>query len=252
MAEPGQEPERGPEWPAGREPARTAGGGPIGGQPVPPRGRLLRGALRELLVARQLDRIAELAGERRRVLPALIPLTYDRDPEIAHRAVEAMGVAADRVADEDPEAVREVLRRLNWLITEESGGICWRAPEAMAEIARRRPERFAAYVRIVLHLIRDMAEEDLEHFRPGILRGIGRLGGLGGEDLEEVLPWVVAALSNPDPQTRGMGVWALLAVGRSGAVLDRPGLLEDAGVVELYEDGILVRTTVGDLARRAR
>lgn len=216
------------------------------------RGRSLRGALRELLVAGRLERIGELAGERRRILPALIPLTYDSDPEIAHRAVEAMGVAADRVADGDAGSVREVLRRLNWLITEESGGICWRAPEAMAEIARRRPEPFGAYIRIVLNLIREMAEEDLEHFRPGILRAIGRVGGLGGEDLEEVLPWVVAALSHPDPQTRGTAVWALLEVGRSGAVLDRPRLLGDAGVVELYEDGFLVRTTVGDLARRAR
>ncbi len=210
-------------------------------------GRALRTALRGLLADGELAGIGELATGDRRVLPGLIPLTYDSDPEIAHRAVEAMGVVADRTGDGDPETVREALRRLNWLITEESGGICWRAPEAMAEIARRRPERFSAYIRIVLSLLREMAEEDLAHFRPGVLRAIGRLGGLGGEDLEAAIPAVVAALSHPDPQTRGMAVWALVEVGWAGAVRDRAELAEDQGPVMVYENGALRRTTVAEL-----
>jgi len=47
-------------------------------------------------------------------------------------------------------------------MSEESGGICWRAPEAMAEITRRRPDLCADYVPIVVSLITEMAEEDLE------------------------------------------------------------------------------------------
>lgn len=220
-------------------------------RPDRPGGRVARSWLRERLVVGDLDAIAEWAGERPAVIAALIPLTYDRDPEVGYRAVEAMGAAAGVVAAADPDAVREVLRRLNWLITEESGGICWHAPEAMAEIARLGPEPFAPYIRIVVHMIAELAEEDLEHFRPGVLRAIGRLGPLAAAELEGVLPQVVSALSHPNPQARGMAVWALVESGRAEEVAGRPELLEDRAPVDLYEGGFLCQTTVAELARRA-
>lgn len=208
-----------------------------------------RDHLRDLLAGGRLD---DLAGppRPRRVLARLVPLTYDADPLVAWRAVEAMGVVAERLSESDPDAVREHLRKLFWLITEESGGICWRAPEAMAEIVRRRPDRYGDYVPIVVHLILEMAEEDLAHFRPGLLWAIGRFGLLGAEYLDDVLPAMVAALEHPDPQVRGMAVWALGEVGCGDILAGREALLADEGLVELYEDGVLVTTTPGALAAR--
>jgi hypothetical protein len=207
--------------------------------------------LRELLEAGRLEEIAELAAQKKRVLGTLVSLTYDSDPQIGWRAVEAVGVAASRVAENDPDHVREHLRRLLWLMSEESGGICWRAPEAMAEIVRREPEIFAEYLPIVLFLIESLAGEDLEHFRAGALRAIGRLGSVGGDRVPDVIPAVVSSLDAPDPQVRGMAVWCLDEVGRAELLAGRPELLADEGSVDLYEDGRLVRTTVSQLVRRA-
>ena len=83
-------------------------------------------------------------------------------------------------------------------MSEESGGICWRAPEAIAEIVRRRPRMFGDYVPIVVSPIDEMAEEDLVHFRAGILWAIGRLGSLAREELDVVLGTIIATdvLSN--------------------------------------------------------
>ena len=212
---------------------------------------MLKRRLRALLSDRRLDAIAELAGQATRILGALVPLTFDRDPLIGWRAVEAMGVAAARIADRDPDAVREHLRRLKWLLTEESGGICWRAPEAMAEIVRRLPGPFADFVPIVVHLLQETAEEDLRHFRAGMLWAIGRLGPIAAPHVGDVLPTMVAALDHPDPQVRGVAVWALSEAGHADLVAERVGLTGDEGVVELYEGGELTRTTVGMLARRA-
>ena len=134
--------------------------------------------IRQLLEHRDIEGLADLAARKRRVLGLLVSLTFDSDPLVGWRAVEGMGVAADRIAEDDPDFVRQHLRRLYWLLSEESGGICWRAPEAMAEIVGRRPRMFADYVPIVVSLIDQMAEQDLAHFRPGILWAIGRLGSL--------------------------------------------------------------------------
>jgi len=192
-----------------------------------------------------------MAKRRKRVLGSLVSLTFDPDPQVAWRAVEAMGLAADRIAQHSPQHVLNHVRRLWWLITEESGGICWRSPEAMAEIIRYRPKLLADYVPIVVSLIVNLAEEDLEHFRPGVLWAIGRLGALAGDHLPAVLPAITAALDHADPQVRGMAVWCLGQVGQAKLLAARPELLLDDGPLELYEDGHLNRTNVCRLVREA-
>lgn len=207
--------------------------------------------LRALLVERNLDEIVDRAGRRKRVLGTLVALTFDRDPEIGWRAVQAMGLAAARIADHDPTAVREHLRRLLWLISEESGGICWHAPQALAEIVYHRPALFADYIPIIIHLLLEMAEEDLAHFRAGLLWAVGRLGELARPHIQDVLPDLVAALRDPDPQVRGMAVWALHELGRNDLLDQRPHLREDEGPVQLFENGVLRRTSVAGLMQRA-
>ena len=121
----------------------------------------------------------------------------------------------------------------------------------MAEIVRRRPKLFADYIPIVALLIRSMAEEDLDHFRASVLGAVGRLGTLAADHLPTILPTVIAALDHSDSQVRGMAVWCLGQVGQGNLLTDRPDLLRDEGTVNLYEDGLLHRTTVCHLAERA-
>ena len=192
-----------------------------------------------------------MAVRRKRVLGSLVSLTYDADPRISLRAVEAVGAAASRVAEDDPDHARGLLRRLLWLMSEESGGVCWRAPEAMAEIVRRKPEMFADYIPIVVSLIVSLEEEDLAHFRAGTLRAIGRLAAVAGDNVQAITPAVTSALIDSDPQVRGMAVWCLREVGLAELLADRPELLSDEGPVDLYEDGLLSRTTVSHLVQRA-
>ena len=208
-------------------------------------------ALRALLEERRLADVAALALERGRDVGLLISLTYDADPLVGWRAVEALGATAERLADGRRAAGRELLRRLMWLITEESGAICWRAPEAMAEIVARRPDAYGEYTSIVAHLLLETAEEDLEHFRPGILWGIGRMGPTSVELAGDVLPAVVAALEHADPQVRGLAAWCLGSVGRPELLADHPALREDDGAVVLYEEGVLRPTTVARLTAAA-
>ena len=207
--------------------------------------------LRELLQHRNFGEIADLAEQKRRTLGTLTSLTFDPDPQIGWRAVEAMGLAAARIAESSPRFVRNHLRRLNWLMSEESGGVCWRAPEAMAEIVRHRPDLFDDFSSIVVSFILTLAEEDLDHFRAGILWAIGRLGPLVGGHILAVIPAITSALDDSDPQVRGMAAWCLGKIGEGGLLGDREDLLRDEGPVDFYEEGLLSRTRVSDLVRRA-
>ena len=211
----------------------------------------LKVTLRELLTAGGMRQIAELAATKKRVLPSLVSLTYDHEPLVAWRAVEAVGVAASRIAEDDPDFVREHLRRLLWLISEESGGVCWHAPEAMAEIVRLQPQLYADYIPIVVSLIENMETEDLEHFRAGTLWAIGRLAPIAGDHVAAVLPSVAASLDDPNPQTRGMAAWCLTQLGELEPLGEATQLAQDQGSVLLYEGGELRSTTVSEVVRRA-
>ena len=206
-------------------------------------------ALRELLAQGRLEQIADLAPRSKRILGTLVSLTFDPAPLIGWRAVEAMGMSAARIADRHPDYVREHLRRLLWLLSEESGGVCWHSPEAMAEIVGRSPALFGDYIPIVVWLIMSIEPEDLARFRPGALWAIGRLAPVAADHLQGVLPAVTAALDDRDPQARGMAVWALTQMGQPGAVGGRPPLLEDEGPVELYAGRGLRRHPVGQPTR---
>jgi hypothetical protein len=162
-----------------------------------------------------------------------------------------MGAATELIAQDDPDQVRDHLRRLYWLISEESGGICWRAPEAMAEIVARQPDVFHDYVPIVVSLIQEMAEEDLAHFRAGVLWAIGRLGPLADQELAAVLPAVTSCLDHADPQVRGLAAWCLGACGRGRVLADRDDLIADKATVTIYQDGDLHQVNVGQLVRNA-
>ena len=211
----------------------------------------LKTQIRDLLAAGDLEGVADTAVARRRTLGQLVSLTFDHDPLIVYRAIQAVGICARRLAPVDEESVLELLRRLNWMITEESGGICWHAPEMMAEIVGQAPERFSDFLDVIASLLITMEPEDLEHFRPSALRALGLLGGswkdLSEELKADLLPAVTDALDSPDPQVRAEAVQALLSLGETAPLQDHPGLRSDSGEVDHYHEGQLDRITVGEL-----
>lgn len=209
----------------------------------------LKRTVHDLLVEGKLEDVAELATERKRVLGSLVALTFDSDLQVVWRAIEAMGIAVERVAASDKAYVKEHMRRLYWLITEEAGAVFWRAPECMAECAVRLPRLFGSHIPIAFHLLETFEEEDLEHFRAGTLWAIGRLIDVARDDLPTVLPLVIDALDRPDSQARGMAVWCLGEVGEAKVLEGRPDLLEDQGPIQLYRDRVVEETTVGRLTK---
>ena len=206
--------------------------------------------LRDWLANQRFEAIVETAGREKRILSFLTALTYDLDPLISWRAVEAIGVAAGRIAADDPEFVRNHLRRLMWLLNDESGGIGWRAPEAMAEILCNRPQHFTEFVPIVISFL-DLEEEDAVRFRPGTLWAIGRMAQVMPEAVQPALVWLPSYLDDPNPQTRGLAAWCLGKLDATGYLAGRDALLTDDSPVEFYADGQLVCTSVGELARAA-
>lgn len=129
--------------------------------------------LRQWLLEAEFTSILELVRSKKRVLSLLTALTYDADPEISNRAIQVSGLAAAVIAERDPEYVRNYLLRLFWLLNDESGGICWKAPELIGEILYNCPQ-FEQFVPMVLSL-QDLENEDSAQFQAGVMWAIARI-----------------------------------------------------------------------------
>ena len=192
--------------------------------------------LRNYLAGYDLDAVVRLAEREHRVLTYLVALTYELDPKLAWRSTDGFGLAAARIADRDPEFVRGHLRRLLWLLNDESGGIGWHAPELIGEVLRNRPAQFHEFMPILASLL-DMEPEDAVRFRAGWLWAIGRVAEVRPEAMAAALPWAALCLDDTDPQVRGLAAWCLGRLGQGALLAARPDLLADDGHVTLYDAG---------------
>ncbi len=197
-----------------------------------------------MLMAGDMEGLTTLVLEHPRAMSALISLTYDRGSVLTWRAVEAVGSIVARITERSPGEGRNIVQRLIWSITEESGGIGWSAVEMLAEIVRNSPDRYSDIVPIILGLY----EEEI--FRPGVLYAIRRIGERRPELLKGAEAILRTALDDRDPAVRA---GALLAIGSlkegDGGLKERLGELnQDHTRVRFYRDGEMVERSLAELA----
>jgi hypothetical protein len=171
----------------------------------PPRTRLKKSDIRPLLLDRDLERVARLA-EGRGVLRALISLLYDMEPLVFWRAIEAIGVAAGVVAKYDHERVRKHIRNLLWMMNDESGALCRRAPEAIGEILINVPDLIDEFAHILPSFLWE------EPFERGIRCAIYRVGGMRPETrviYAGCIGDLIKSLGHDSESIRGYSLFAL-------------------------------------------
>jgi AraC family transcriptional regulator of adaptative response/methylated-DNA-[protein]-cysteine methyltransferase len=164
--------------------------------------------LRGWLLEAEYDSILELASRVKRILSLLTALAYDIDISVSEHAITATGLAAKIIAERDPEYVRNYLLRLFWLVSDESGGICWRAPELIGEILYNCPN-FEQFFPMLISLL-DLEKEDILSFLPGTLWAIGRVAQVAREAMLPALPLIktYASLDN-EPETKEIASWCI-------------------------------------------
>ncbi|MEW5736417.1 MAG: DVU0298 family protein [Thermodesulfobacteriota bacterium] len=196
-----------------------------------------------------------LAPFGRKAASPLIGFLCATDPRLRWRAVEGLGRVAAEMGRSDREAVRVILRRLWWMLNDESGGIGWGAPEALAEIiARGAPALADEFGKLLLSLLNPEGNFlELPVLRKGAVWGAGRLCRVRPELCSGAERHISPGLSSPDPEGRGFAAWALAAFAKlpGGAEAILQGLADDPSEILLYTGDALAVTTVGRLAQAA-
>ncbi len=197
----------------------------------------------------------------RDVMNPLFSALCSTDERVHWHAVTALGSVVPRIARREMESARVIMRRFLWSLNDESGGIGWGAPEAMAETMLHHERLAREYLHMLVSYIREDGPEsfqngnyiELPSLQQGVLWGIGRLCPRYGQELRalgavnDLRHYLISA----DGTVRGLAVWCLGLFGEQSLIREFPHLADDPWPVRLYRDGEFADLTVATLVRQA-
>ncbi len=135
------------------------------------------------------------------------------DQPLRLRAAVALGRTTALLHYISPEQARDVMRRLNWRMSEESGNLGWGVPEAVGEVLSQCPPLAKDFYRIFFSTILDLGFDDNyvdnDQLRRSCYFAIGRFLRAAPERGPEVRPLLRKGLEDADGVCRGMAAWAL-------------------------------------------
>ncbi len=203
--------------------------------------------------------------QEKELINALFFGTCHSDERIRWHAISVMGGAVAKLAEQDMEEARVILRRMLWSLNDESGGIGWGAPESMAEIMCCHEGLADEYIHMLISYMRPDGEEEcqdgnfLEHemLQQGLMWAVGRLAQyrkkhLLARGVEHDLP---PYLESPDATVCGLAARAIGLLGRTEDMGQLRRLRElaktDQRKLRLYDQGHCSTVSVAELAALA-
>jgi len=188
----------------------------------------------------------------RKVINPLFSFLLSNDEQTRWRAITAMGAVVANHAEQNMESARVIMRRLMWMLNDESGGIGWGAPEAMGEIIASHEGLAQEYVRVLISYVNEDGNFlEYEPLQRGAVWGVGRVAQVRPELVQDAVPHLLSSLKSPDAGIRGLAAWTLGLLGAEGARTQLEVLLLDNAEISLYLNGELVRRSLSDLAKEA-
>jgi hypothetical protein len=122
-----------------------------------------------------------------KVVNALLSLLVTTNEITKNRVVKAFGEVVSKLAEENIESARIVMRRLMLSLNDESGGIGWGSPEAMGEIMARNKVLAEEYHNILISYTPGGGNYlDFEELQKDVIAGLRRLSVVRPDLVEEV------------------------------------------------------------------
>jgi len=205
-------------------------------------------ALRELLLARDLEHVLTMARDDAHVVRTLPTMLFDREPLVCWRAIEALGQVAAMIAESDLERVRVMIRGQIWQMNDESGNVGWYAAEAIGEILYNAPILIDEYGALLLSYLHE------EPFERGAHWAVARVASLRPDVYRERLEELIPSLESDDAYVRVFAMKALTRIDAERAKQYVERHAGDVAVVEFYDlrDGVFREAALHDLVKAAQ
>jgi len=162
--------------------------------------KLIKQRVDDLLIKRDFETLIVLCERNRSAWQEVRYRLYSLDERLRWAAIEATAKLMEQWwKSGKEEKVRNHIRTLFWSMTDESGGIGWSAPQAVAEIIATIPEIIDPYGSMMIaHTI------DEPPLINGCLWAIGRLGRLIAGPIDSFQEQILAVFQIDEAETLGL------------------------------------------------
>lgn len=218
----------------------------------------LKKHVQRLLAEKNLNDIfLELSGYREEdLINPLFSSLCNSNEIVRWHAVSAFGIVVSKLAKRNLESARVIMRRFLWSLNDESGGIGWGAPEAMAEIMANHPVLADEYLHMLVSYIQEDGDElyqdgnfiELPMLQRGILWGLGRLAGSYRQRLIEagVAKELGKYLESSDLIVFGLALWCYIQLRIMPTEISKEMICESDDI-PIYQDGVLCAMQLSEL-----
>ena len=194
--------------------------------------------------------------EHRNVYRQFMTRIYVKDGLLFWRAVEALGVFAQKMEQNDENYAVVLTRRYFWMLNEESGGTAWNASEAIGSLLAHCPGTCGHFNWMLSGLLEDIS------LRDGALWGLAQLAQSAPYLVDPLEERIKPFLESEDPYARGLAalIYALMRKPHNGLELYRAEgpkwsvsidldtrLKNDQNLIEIYQEGFLTSYCIQDL-----
>jgi len=186
------------------------------------------------------------------VINQLFTALCHHNAKVRWHAVSAFGFIVPHIADTEIERARIIMRRCLWSLNDESGGIGWGVPEAMAAIMLNHETLRHEYLHMLLSYMREDGEElfedgnylELPVLQRGLLWGVAALCCKYPDEMagQGVIQDLLSYLDSRDATVSGYAIRALGCLGCRDAVCRITAFLQSPLPMLLF-DGTQERET---------
>ncbi len=208
--------------------------------------------IREFLLNNRTEAILAWIREERDPMRVLTSLLFDADALVKRRAIAAIGLAAGFIGKTDETRVRRQIQDFFWMMNDESGALCWHAPEAIGEILVNAPSLLDDYGKMLPSFLEESPfEAGVRRALTQILSDIPNTSKLR-KILEGHREEILAALTHLNPDIRGTTILLIYQLAWTMPPASVAKLENDLSEFADYDfkSGELVITSIAELIKK--
>ena len=209
----------------------------------------LKKEIRVLLEAKRFDEILNLVDRPSKLIRILMSTLYDENHITRYGAAYVLGLVNHKIYSDDPEKVNQILHKLLWSLNDESGFVCWGAPEAIGEIVRNIPELVPTYAQFLISFLsHPQVVLDNRELDKGILIALARIGNIEAHLKEQLFPILEKYIEENNDEIKGLALWCGFKLGFHKVTELEAKFFKNITTVSIYENGIKVVKPLSDFS----
>jgi hypothetical protein len=208
---------------------------------------LLKDKITQCINEQRFSDILLLEKRQSRLIRPLFGLLYSEDHKLRIGAAYTIGFIAQKIYAKVPDKINQLLHKLLWSLNDESGFVCWGAPETIGEVVRNIPELKHVYAQFLISFLsHPQVALNNDFLEKGALIALARIRDIDHHLKEQLEPILEKYLLGTREEMSELSLWCGLEAGIDNLKNKAKDYIVENKKITVYIDGIMVQKPISD------